>query len=114
MKLETVRSIQENVKLLHEVVVTMNKLFDTPVNKVVEIMLQNVCLNTEHCKKYSLEEDIKNIHDTYEALIKLTEYHEYHFLQWICDEYARIVDGYIMPEENLEDIISYNLYNTLQ
>jgi len=98
MKVETVREIQDEVRKLCNVVTPVNNIFDRPLHQMIGVMLHNIALNSEECSNYSLARDIDDIWTVCKALEELAEFKQYHYIQWLAEEFAMIVDGCMMGE----------------
>jgi len=99
MKEDTLLTVKNELAGLYKAIQAVNKVWDNPVNQMVEVLVQNSLGDNRHTVGYSHENECKSIYDIYNALKGLKEYSKYHFTDWVFMEYSSIVDGYVMSEE---------------
>lgn len=100
MKAETLKSIKENLKSLHKVILAVNVVWEgIPEKEMIAVLIQNASVDVSDCTSYSHEREVQKMRDIYKALQVLSEYHNYHFVNWVFKEYSCIFDGHYMSEE---------------
>jgi len=98
MKEDTLLTIKNELAGLYKAIQAVNKVWNNPVNQMVEVLVQNSLGDKRHTVGYSHEKECESIRTIYKALEELKKYSNYHFIDWVFMEYSTTVDGHVMSE----------------
>ena len=99
MKADTLQGLQKQIHSLLLVVRSIQLVWNGPIYDMVEVMLQNAASSSVGCTNYSHERDEQCVMSVNAALETLSKYHNYHFINYVYQEYNTLVSGTIMSEE---------------
>lgn len=102
MKPKTLQQLQKQIHSLLLVVRDIQLVWDNSLTDMVEVMLQNASTSSFGCINYSHERDEQRVLNVNTALKALSKHHNYHFINWVSEEYDMLVTGTIMSEELTE------------
>lgn len=101
MKKETIIAIKREIKNFTPVVDAIAETYPSSMCgiAVVRQLLSNLAADSSDTSSYSVEKDTEDIYRYKDALMAISEYHNFHFLVYIYSEVSMIIDGHSMSEE---------------
>lgn len=99
MKPETKNEIQQELAKLHKTVQAILDVWNDADKQMIAVLLQNAAFNTDDCVGSTLESQVEKINKVGKALFALREFEDYHFVNWVCDQYDMIVSSCLMNED---------------